>query len=231
MRTGWIPWPAAVFTQPILPGLSERQPDFMWIATDSAYLMPICVEIERPDKKWFNANGNVQHSDLTTARSQVAAWRGWFADPHNAASFTRIYQVPRDMAERVLRPYFIIIHGRRSEFDGNPRTQRLRATLTAPLSDEILMTFDALKPDVNALPFGTVGLTRDGAIHAISAPATFSFPSGYSNYVMGVQGWEKAISESLDLSESAKRELIDSLESIQSRPPGIRFSVARRRST
>ncbi|WP_433501479.1 Shedu anti-phage system protein SduA domain-containing protein [Sphaerimonospora sp. CA-214678] len=230
MRTGWTPWPAAVIRQPVLPGLAERQPDFMWIATDSAYLMPICIEIERPDKKWFRDDGNVQHSDLTSARSQVAAWRSWFMDPHNAAQFVHMYRVPRVMAERLLRPHFIVIHGRRSEFDSNPRVRRLRAGLTANLSDEVLMTFDALGPDSNALRYGTVELTRDGVLRAVAAPATFDFPVVNPEFISNVDGWDMAIRASLDISGVRKRELLDILEAMQSRPSGMRFSVARRRT-
>lgn len=43
----------AVISKPKLPGLSDRQPDFMWIATDSVALYPILIEIETPQKKWF----------------------------------------------------------------------------------------------------------------------------------------------------------------------------------
>jgi hypothetical protein len=48
---GAFPW--AVISKPKLPGLSDREPDFMWIATDSESLYPILIEIETPHKQWF----------------------------------------------------------------------------------------------------------------------------------------------------------------------------------
>jgi hypothetical protein len=36
--SGHMPFPMAVISKPRLPGLSDREPDFMWIATDSAAL-------------------------------------------------------------------------------------------------------------------------------------------------------------------------------------------------
>jgi hypothetical protein len=38
-----MPFPMAVISKPKLPGLSDRQPDFMWIATNSVSLYPILI--------------------------------------------------------------------------------------------------------------------------------------------------------------------------------------------
>jgi len=51
--SGHSPFPMAVISKPKLPGLSDREPDFMWIATDSGSVYPILIEIETPHKRWF----------------------------------------------------------------------------------------------------------------------------------------------------------------------------------
>ena len=59
-------------TRPKLPGLSDREPDFMWIATDSGSLHPVLVEIETPHKAWFYGDRAEIHSDFET-EPQVSA--------------------------------------------------------------------------------------------------------------------------------------------------------------
>lgn len=49
--SGHAAFPLAVITKPKLPGLSDREPDFMWIATDSESVYPILIEIETPHKQ------------------------------------------------------------------------------------------------------------------------------------------------------------------------------------
>jgi hypothetical protein len=61
--SGHAPFPAAVITQPKLPELSTKQPDFCWIATDSVWLYAVMVEIETPDKRWF-----IRASGMVSAR-------------------------------------------------------------------------------------------------------------------------------------------------------------------
>ena len=51
--SGHSAFPAAVISKPKLAGLSDRQPDFMWLATNSEALFPILIEIETPHKQWF----------------------------------------------------------------------------------------------------------------------------------------------------------------------------------
>src|SRR5947209_637206 len=44
--SGHGPFPVAVIAKPKLPGLSDREPDFMWLASDSSSLYPVLIEIE-----------------------------------------------------------------------------------------------------------------------------------------------------------------------------------------
>jgi Shedu protein SduA, C-terminal len=92
--SGHAAFPLAVISQPKLPGLSDRHPDFMWIATDSESLYPILIEIETPHKQWFYGNRAEVHSDLAHAQGQLAEWRAWFNRGHNRTLFLDAYQIP-----------------------------------------------------------------------------------------------------------------------------------------
>lgn len=48
----------AVIAEPPLKGIERnRFPDFMWITRSTSLITPICIEIERPGKQWFNKSG------------------------------------------------------------------------------------------------------------------------------------------------------------------------------
>lgn len=154
------PWPHAVISQPALPDLSTKFPDFMWIASDSAFLYPVLIEIETPWKRWFQVKKLTQHSDLTTALSQVAHWRRWFND-RNRVSFYNYYRVPRRLQDLTLRPRFVVVHGRRREANASPAMTGLRGSLA--LSDDTrLVTFDHLHADPTAAGYFTVLVNEHG---------------------------------------------------------------------
>ena len=123
-----MPYPMAVISKPKLPGL-RRQPDFMWIATDSVGLYPILVEIETPHKKWFYGDHAEIHSDLTHAQGQLAEWRAWF-DRGQTHAFLDDYDIPRELRKRRFSPRFVLIHGRRADYEGSERRLQKRAELS-----------------------------------------------------------------------------------------------------
>lgn len=167
-NSGHPPWPSAVISQPPLPDLSTKRPDFMWIALDSAYLYPILIEIETPWKRWWYQSKIAIHSDLTTALSQVMHWKRWFRDGANHPKFYRHYRIDRDLQDLTLAPRYIIIHGRRDEANRTVATAGSRGGI--PLDpDTRLMTFDRLQPDPRTASFGTVNVTENGfAPHPLS---------------------------------------------------------------
>ena len=167
-NSGHPPWPRAVISQPPLPDLSTKKPDFMWIASDSAYLYPILIEIETPWKRWWYQSKIAIHSDLTTALGQVMHWKRWFNDGANHPKFYRHYRIERDQQDLTLAPRFVIIHGRRDEANRSNATAVSRGGI--PLDpDTRLMTFDRLHPDPRSASFGTVAVNEHGfSTHPLS---------------------------------------------------------------
>jgi Domain of unknown function (DUF4263) len=159
--SGKDPWPYAAISQPRLPALSTKVPDFMWIAHDSAFLYPILIEIETPWKQWFHRDKLAQHSDLTTPLTQVAHWRRWFNKGRNHVNFYDYYRIPRDLQDLALRPRYVVIHGRRSEASQSPAAIEFRSSL-AISEDTHLMTFDRLTLDPRAAKYFTVSADEHG---------------------------------------------------------------------
>jgi len=146
--SGHSPFPMAVISRPKLSGLSHREPDFMWIASDSACLFPILIEIETPRKKWFTGRAAEIHSDLTHAHGQLAEWQAWFDDGRNRTAFLDDYEIPSMLRDRRLAPRYVLVHGRRDDYEGSRTRRRKRAQLAR--HDERLMSFDRLAPAKNS---------------------------------------------------------------------------------
>ena len=85
-----IPLYNVLISQPVLNGIGNNRPDFLWVAFDSATMYLVFVEIETPKKRWFTKQG-IQHSDMTHAQSQLADWRCWFKHEANRDVFSSAF--------------------------------------------------------------------------------------------------------------------------------------------
>ena len=181
-----------LIAQPQLPGLSERLPDFLWITKHSATVFPMLIEIERPDKKVFRADG-VPTSDFTQARHQLTEWRAWFADPVNVLKFFAEYGVPDDWhRDHSIQARFILVMGRRAEFSNDPVRQRNRPGLM-PAHDEELMSYDRLTPE-SALRYGvTVRAKGAGHYHVERVMPTLKHDPHWAGRLRYLDGFEEAI--------------------------------------
>jgi hypothetical protein len=201
--SGHGPYPDALISKPKLPGLTTREPDFMWIATDSATLSPILIEIETPHKQWFYGPRAEIHSNLTHAQGQLAEWRAWFRRGHNSDAFLDYFDVPRELRRRTMMPRYVLIHGRRANYERDPARLAKRAELAR--EDERLMSFDRLSPDRNAVSFPCVKKSEHGyGVQCV--PPSFSTFSGNGDY-QGIEGWDEALSDCPDMTD-ARREFL-----------------------
>lgn len=87
-NSGHLPEHLALVSQPLLPGLKTKRPDFMWIAQHSMTWFPTLIEIESLSKRLFTQKGEPT-SEVTQARNQLAQWRIWFNSPENVAVFIK----------------------------------------------------------------------------------------------------------------------------------------------
>lgn len=212
--SGHPPYPMAVIAKPKLPGLSDREPDFMWLATDSASLYPILIEIETPHKTWFYGERAEIHSDLTHAHGQLAEWRAWFSKGHNRTAFLEYYDVPPMLARRQLAPRYVLIHGRRSNFDHIPRRREKRAELARP--DERLMSFDRLTPAKNSVLYSTVRKRQDG-YQVIAVPPSLTLINTGDDYSC-ISGWPSALDDCADMAPGRRAYLKEQFDLLTRNP-------------
>jgi Domain of unknown function (DUF4263) len=104
----------ALISQPTLPGLRSKRPDFLLMTWNSAYWFPTFIEIEHPAKRLFKTGG-VPTYQFTEARNQLAQWRAWISEPANRQKFVNDYGIPHDhLRFRDMDPRFVLIYGRRA---------------------------------------------------------------------------------------------------------------------
>ncbi len=164
--SGHMPVYGAVFSQPILPGIKTKNPDFMWIAINSAEINPILIEIKTFDKKWFTKEGQPT-ADFTQAENQLNKLRIWFSEPTNIIDFQKLYIHRLGFnKEYPIKPYYVLIYGRRKDVE-DEKYMKLRSAKRK--SDEMHMTFDRLSFLNDQSNLVTVKMKTD-EIHIISFP-------------------------------------------------------------
>ncbi|GAA1749065.1 Shedu anti-phage system protein SduA domain-containing protein [Streptomonospora arabica] len=175
---------SAVFRRPRLRGSGpEFEPDFMWITRSSALITPILVEIEKPSKRWFQANRRPT-AHFRDAHDQLNDWRSWFAREGNKASFRDRFLFTDRYDDRPLEPQFVLVYGREAEFrrgGGHHDAGTLRHKRDGQRrGDESFMSFDALRPRYDHACSVTVTMTADG-------PRPFAFSPRYGTTVYSGQ--------------------------------------------
>jgi hypothetical protein len=212
--SGHLPFPMAVISKPKLPGLSDRQPDFMWIATDSVDLYPILIEIETPHKKWFYGDRAEIHSDLAHAQGQLAEWRAWFNRGRNRTAFLDDYDIPGELRKRKLSPRFVMIHGRRADYESSESRLQKRAELRR--EDERLMSFDRLNPAEYGDLYSCTRKTQDG-YQVVAVPPCLGLIRGAEDYRQ-LNGWDHALDSCHDMTPARREHMKEQIRIIRDDP-------------
>lgn len=182
-------------SQPSLPGLDGRRPDFMWLTANSDTWFPMLIEIESPSKRIFRGDG-VPCAAFTQAKNQLDQWRSWFHEPTNQLKFQTDYGVPEEWtARKAMRLHMILVYGRRSEFEHDARLSKQRASLLTG-SDEQLMSFDRLAPHPSLGDALTVRAIGVGRYKALVAPPTMMLGPHVAERLLVLDKFEAAIDSS-----------------------------------
>ena len=177
----------------------------MWLAADSGTLHIVLIEIESPLKRWFTNEGN-PHSDFTQAQTQLVSWKQWFAVNENSALFFKTYKIPQNLQEKALNLVFVLIYGRRREFENKPLLNARRKHLAHP--NEHLMTFDRLSPESKADTLMCVRLVEsvEGPVYeALSIPPTLRLGPDLATYRSVIGKRDIAVNQNLWISPERKQ--------------------------
>jgi hypothetical protein len=185
------PLVGGVISEPELPGIRIRRPDFLLFGQDSASLHVVLIEIEAPAKRWCTDNG-VPAASLTQALDQVHEWKSWFAEPQNNIVFRELYGLNEIIRARRLVPHYVLIYGRRRDAERFDAFSKKRADLAGP--NEYLMTYDRLVASTNdELTLKLDRSTPDTAFRVVEVPPTFKIEKSNALRFSRMKGREDAI--------------------------------------
>jgi hypothetical protein len=135
----------------------------MWLATATDGIFPVLIEVETPAKRWFTASGQPR-AEWTQARAQLVSWKQWLKRPENLSVFRNLYGISGRFKDFEIHPQFVLVYGRRREFQERFEMRGARANQQGP--DEYHVTFDRPGPDFKAQDFLTLRIegTRVAAL-------------------------------------------------------------------
>jgi len=96
--------------------------DFFYITKSSADWNCVLIEIEKPQSNYFKGASNKFHPNFQAALEQINRWRAWFDNRSNLDGFingTLIGLVPEVLRHNPCQINYVLVHGRRAEFEGN----------------------------------------------------------------------------------------------------------------
>lgn len=128
-----------------LPFGAYYKTDFFYFSKSTDDWNAVFIELETPSSRFFKGNTNEFHGDFVHALQQINQWKAWFLSDQNKAGFlstVSAIQVPRHMAKNPTYNKFVLVFGRRAEYEGNEHRRQLVKAVEA--DDFKIITFDSL---------------------------------------------------------------------------------------
>jgi hypothetical protein len=124
----------------------DYAPDFFYLSKSSADWNLVFIEIEKPQSRYFKEQSNDLHQDFLAGLDQIARWRAWFDNPANISGFVdgtiAPVRAPEIMRRNKCYIKYVLIHGRRPEFEGSELRRSLIRDREA--DDFHIISFDSL---------------------------------------------------------------------------------------
>ena len=120
------------------------------------------------------------------------------------------FEIPDHMKRHLtFNPQFVLIYGRRREFDERPELKRLRKQWEPP--GQVVMTFDRLTPARNCSWYPTVTKRADQKYRALAVPPTFKLGPAFAKDFAMIEGIPEALERNAWMSKERRAFLISRL--------------------
>ncbi|UCQ16395.1 DUF4263 domain-containing protein [Edwardsiella tarda] len=133
------------------PLSSDYKPDFLYLAKSSDNWNVVLIEIEKPSSKYFVGNTTDFHRDFINAYQQMNDWRAWIDTPANLESLKQnslsSVLIPSEMQRNPLNVKYLLVHGRRAEYENNEL--RKRKIRSMEREDFKIISYDNLAVNIN----------------------------------------------------------------------------------
>lgn len=144
--------------------------DFFFLSKSSSDWNGVLIEIEKPQSRYFKDNSNVFHNDFVKAQQQIGRWRAWFSSPENQTGFfnktLEHVRVPAHMRANPCHIKYVLVFGRREEFETNPT--RVSLVHAEERDDFKIVSYDSLLEDFGSKSRLYLGVRKNEFIDIIS---------------------------------------------------------------
>lgn len=148
----------------------DYTPDFFYMAKSSADWNLVFVEIEKPRSKYFKDQSNDLHPEFLAGLDQIARWKSWFDNPAHMSGFIdgtiAPIRVPEAMRRNPCHIKYVLVHGRRSEFEGNEIRRGLIRAREA--QDFHIISFDSLLEALHTKSMLYLGIRKNESVDLVS---------------------------------------------------------------
>jgi Domain of unknown function (DUF4263) len=124
---------------------SDYKTDFFYLSKSSDDWNAVFIEIEKPSSRFFKGKTTELHSDFNKGVGQIKKWKSWMSIEGNQKTFLNsinALRVPARMAQNPTKNKYVLVIGRRQEYEGNEQRRRLVESYED--SDFKIITFDSL---------------------------------------------------------------------------------------
>lgn len=199
-HSGHYPYMGCLITQPEIGNLFRRKPDFLWLAQDSLSFTPVFIEIEKPSKKSFTSQG-ILSAEFNQALGQIKEWQGIFKTPANVMAFNNLFKLPAYITEKSFEPQYLLIYGRRSEYEDDDRLRILRNESQG--SDLRIISYDRLKPEYDCSNAVTCEV-KQGSYVVKHISSTYKYSPSGSEDLAKYHGFREKIDDMEHTSDERK---------------------------
>ncbi len=199
-ESGHYPFMNCLISQPKISDERIRIPDFMWLANDSLSFCPVFIEIEKPSKKQFRQD-EVNRAEFTQAYNQINEWRAILSTPSGQESFYDRFSIDNRTRQKVFKPQYVLVYGRRSEYENNEWLRKKRALIQQ--SDCVIMSFDRLQASRDVFDLVTCKVSN-GIYNVLHIPPTFVYRPATASVLKDFNGFSSAISRIPDISDERR---------------------------
>ncbi len=199
-QSGHYPYMHTLISQPDIGIVNTRRPDFLWLANDSLTFTPVFIEIEKPSKKMFNKDGNTT-AEFNQALGQIKQWKYILNDANNILAFYEKFNIPLDLRKREFKPQFLLVYGRRKEYEGNELLTGIRAEQRNGNVD--IMSYDRLRPLSDYKQFICCKV-QNTDYKVMNIPPTFRYRADCAEELLKMQGFYEQIDNMKNTSEERK---------------------------
>lgn len=205
------PYSNIIFSKFPLSGSFRRFPDFLFVTKTSAQATVVFIEIEDPSKKIFTGNDDFT-SEFNHAFQQLQDWKIWFETDSNKSLLRQwlAEAIKHHMMSTLpMKAEYILIYGRRSEFEGHAnKIRRLSEKSTYPYS---VMSFDRLEPH----PYFAGNITvrkDDNGYYAVEVSEEYEYDLLDYSYHKHIRNKEVAVSLNIYKNLTDKEQIIERIK-------------------